>query len=168
MEEKKKEKGFVKIHVAVNTKTRKIVSMEVTKENAHDGKMLKKLVEDAASEKNNIQKVLADGAYDSKYNFRYLDELKITQVIKAIRIHPLGIMPDCMPRKPSVLEQLKDVKRWRKKHTYGMRWMAESAFSSIKRMFGEHVSAVKWNNIVNELMLKASIYKICLYYNDIK
>ena len=39
-----------------------------------------------------------------------------------------------------------------------MRWMVESAFSSIKRTFGEHVSSVKWNNIVNELMLKASIY----------
>ncbi len=35
----------------------------------------------------------------------------------------------------------------------------ESAvFSSIKRTFGEHVSSVKWNSIVNELMLKASIY----------
>ena len=39
-----------------------------------------------------------------------------------------------------------------------MRWMVESAFSSIKRTFEEHVSSVKWNNIVNELMLKASIY----------
>ena len=41
-----------------------------------------------------------------------------------------------------------------------MRWMAESAFSSIKRTFGEHVSSVKWNSIVNELMLKASIYNL--------
>ena len=36
--------------------------------------------------------------------------------------------------------------------------MAESAFSSIKRTFGDHESFVKWNNIVNELMLKASTY----------
>ena len=57
-----------------------------------------------------------------------------------------------------MIEQFKDIKRWKKKHGYGMRWMAESAFSSIKRTFGEHVSSVKWNNIVNELMLKASIY----------
>jgi transposase len=41
-----------------------------------------------------------------------------------------------------------------------MRWMAESAFSSIKRTFGEHVSSVKWNNIVNEVMLKTSIYNL--------
>ena len=50
------------------------------------------------------------------------------------------------------------MKRWKKKHKYGMRWIVESVFSYIKRTFGEHVSSIKWNNIVNELMLKASIY----------
>jgi hypothetical protein len=37
-----------------------------------------------------------------------------------------------------VVEQLKNVKRWKKKYGYGMRWIAESAFSSIKRTFGEY------------------------------
>jgi len=41
-----------------------------------------------------------------------------------------------------------------------MRWIAESAFSSIKKMFGEYASSIKCNNIVNELMLKASIYNM--------
>jgi len=41
--------------------------------------MLKESVGDVVSKNNNIQKVLADGAsYDSKDNFDYLDELKIT------------------------------------------------------------------------------------------
>jgi transposase len=131
--------------------------MEVTKENVHDGKMLKGLVHNA-SKNNNIQKVLADGAYDSKYNFRCLDELKITPVIRVRKNSPIKNNINCIPRKLSVIEQFKDMKQWKKKHRYGMRWMAESAFSSIKRTFGEHVSSVKWDNIVNELMLKASIY----------
>jgi hypothetical protein len=59
---KRKRKGFIKIHVAVNTKTKKIVSMEVTKENVHDGKMLKRLVDDVISKNNRIKKILADGA----------------------------------------------------------------------------------------------------------
>ncbi len=131
--------------------------MEVTKENVHDGKILKELVHNA-SNNNNIQKVLADGAYDSKDNFRYLEELKITPVIKVRKNSSIKNNINCIPRKLSVIEQFKDIKRWKKKHRYGMRWMVESAFSSIKRTFGEHVSSVKWNNIVNELMLKASIY----------
>jgi transposase len=156
---RKLRKGFIKIHVAVDIKTKKIVSMSVTKEDVHDGKMLKELVDDV-SKKYGIKKVLADGGYDSKDNFRYLDELKIIPVVKVRRNSSVKNNAKCIPRKLSVIEQLDDLKRWKKRHGYGMRWIAESAFSSIKRTFGEHVSSIKWNSIVNELMLKASIYNL--------
>jgi hypothetical protein len=61
---------------------------------------------------------------------------------------------------PLAVEQLKNVKRWKKKYGYGMRWIAESAFSSIKRTFGEYVMSLKWENIINELFLKASLYNM--------
>ncbi len=32
-------------------------------------------------------------------------------------------------------------------------------------MFGEHVKAVKWKNMVKELMLKASIYNMFIAMN---
>lgn len=153
-------KGFIKIHVAVDTKTKKIVSMSVTKEDVHDGKMLKELVDDV-SKNYDIKKVLADGGYDSKDNFRQLDEMKVIPAIKVRKNSSVKNNAKCIPRKLSVIQQqLKDLNRWKKRHGYGMRWMAESAFSSIKRTFGEHVSSVKWNSIVNELMLKASIYNL--------
>jgi hypothetical protein len=117
------------------------------------------LVGDVISKNNNIQKVLADGAYDSKDNFRHLKE-KITPVIKVRKNSFIKNNINCIPRKLSVIKQFEDIKRWKKKHRYGMGWMAESAFSSIKKTFGEHVSSVKWNSIVNELMLKASIYNL--------
>jgi len=156
---KRKRKGFIKIHLAVNIKTKKIVSMIVTKEDVHDGKMLKEIVNDV-SKNYDIKKVLADGGYNSKDNFRYLDELKITPIIKVRKNSSIKNNSKCIPRKLSVIQQLDNLKRWEKTHGYGMRWMAESAFSSIKRTFGEHVSSVKWNNIVNEVMLKASIYNL--------
>ena len=74
-------RGFIKIHVAVNIKTRQIVAMEVTKENVGDGRMLKPLVEYTCS-KENVKTVLADGGYDSKRNFSYLDQMNIEPVIK--------------------------------------------------------------------------------------
>jgi len=154
-----KRRGFIKIHVAVNVRTRKILLMEVTKEDVYDGKMLKKLVDNVVSENNDVKKVLADdGAYDSKDNFRYIDKMKIEPVIRVRKNSSTEAHLCSMPRKMVVIEQLRDMKWWKKKHEYGMRWIAESAFSSIKRMFGECVSSVKWNNIVNELLLKASIY----------
>ena len=152
-------KGFIKIHVAVDTKTKKIVSMSVTKEDVHDGKMLKELVDDV-SKNYDIKKVLADGGYDSKDNFRQLDEMKVIPAIKVRKNSSVKNNAKCIPRKLSVIQQLKDLNRWKKRHGYGMRWMAESAFSSIKRTFDKHVSSVKWNSIVNELMLKASIYNL--------
>ena len=159
---KRNRKGFIKIYVAtVNIKTKKIVSMDVTKENVHDGNILKELVGDVVSKNNNIQKVLADGAsYDSNDNFKYLDELRITPVIKVRKNPSIKNNTYGIPRKLSVLEQFKDIKRWKKKYGYEYRWITESAFSSIKRMFGEHVSSIKWKNIVNELILKASIYNM--------
>ena len=37
-------KGYLKIHVAVNIKTKEILALKVTDEKVHDSKMLKKLV----------------------------------------------------------------------------------------------------------------------------
>ncbi len=51
---KRKRKGFTKIHVAVNIKTKKIISMAVTKENVHDGNILKELVGDVISNNRSL------------------------------------------------------------------------------------------------------------------
>ncbi|HET7344562.1 MAG TPA: transposase [Nitrososphaeraceae archaeon] len=135
--------------MAVNIKTKKIVSMEVTKEDVVDGKMLKPLTRQAvvttsssSSSYTTINRLVGDGAYDSKDNFRYLDRMGIEPVIR-IRKNSSTKANGCMSTKIVVIEQLKDMKRWKKKHGYGMRWIAESAFSSIKRTFGEYVSSVK-------------------------
>jgi len=42
---------------------------------------------------------------------------------------------------------------------YGKRWwIAKTKFSSIKRMFREYVYSVKFKNMIQEMMLKASSY----------
>jgi hypothetical protein len=61
-----------------------ILSLEVTSEEVHDGKMLTKLV-DNASENNKTKRVLADGMYDSNNNFRYLSKNHIKPGIKTRR-----------------------------------------------------------------------------------
>jgi transposase len=59
-----------------------------------------------------------------------------------------------------VLKQLKNFEKWKTKVSYSSRWIAETAFSSLKRMFGEHVSAKKFPNMVKEMTLKASLYNM--------
>jgi hypothetical protein len=46
------------------------------------------------------------------------------------------------------------------KNMYGQRWMVETVFSSIKRMFGEYVSATRFQNMVKEVMMKVSLYNL--------
>lgn len=75
----KKKKGYLKIHVAVNIKTKEILALDVTDEKTHDSsKIMKKLVEnvlEANHNKKKIKSVLGDGgAYDSNDNFRFLNE----------------------------------------------------------------------------------------------
>jgi hypothetical protein len=68
-------------HVAIDIKKKKIVSLEVTSEEVHDGNRLKRLI-DNASENNDVKRVIADRAYDSKENFRYLFDNGIEAAIK--------------------------------------------------------------------------------------
>jgi len=44
---KNNKKGYLKIHVAVNVKTKKILSIKVTDEHVHDSKVLPGLINDA-------------------------------------------------------------------------------------------------------------------------
>jgi hypothetical protein len=153
-------KGYLKIHVAVDVKKKKIVSLEVTTKEVYDGMMLRKLIENAAAENNNVKRVIADGAYDSKENFRYLFDNDIEAAIKVRKNSSADEITDSHPRKIVVQQQLKNFEKWKDSVSYGYRWIAETVFSSIKRMFGEYVSARKYSNMVKEMMLKASLYNI--------
>jgi IS5 family transposase len=151
-------RGYLKIHVAVDIKKKRILSLEVTSEEVHDGKMLKKLI-DNASENNNVKGALADGMYDSNKNFRYLSKNHIKPGIKT-RSNSKVRPTNCQTRNMSVIRQQTDLKRWKHSVSYGQRWMAETVFSSIKRTFGEYVTARKFQNMVKELILKASLYNM--------
>ncbi len=63
-----KKKGYLKIHVAVNVKTKKILSMKVTDDHVHDSEALPELVENIIESDSitAIGKLFADGAYEGK------------------------------------------------------------------------------------------------------
>ena len=57
-----------------------------------------------------------------------------------------------------LLSQKNDLQKWKDSVSYGKRWIVETVFSSIKRMFGEYVYSVRLKNMIQEMMLKASLY----------
>jgi hypothetical protein len=153
-------RGYLKIHIAVDVKRKKILALKVTDEKTGDGGMLQPLVEEA-SRKGKIAKAIGDGAYDTRSNFRYLAMNGIEPVIK-VRRNASNRAGGCVLRKLVAQEYLRDPKTWKRNHGYGQRWMVESAFSSLKRTFGEYVSAKTMRNMANEIMLKASLYNLLI------
>ena len=59
-----------------------------------------------------------------------------------------------------MLQTKDDLLKWKKKRKYGHRWIAETVFSMIKRMHGEHTSATRFQNRVKEMMIKISLYNL--------
>ena len=153
-------KGYLKIHIAVDVKTKKILSIKVTDEHAHDSKMLPELVDEIIDSDNitTIGKLFADGAYEGNEIFRYLGDNGILPCIKVRKNAKVGWKKGNFFRNLSVLSQRNDLQKWKDSVSYGKRWIAETVFSCIKRTFGEYVYSVKFKNMVKEMMLKASLY----------
>ena len=97
-------KGYLKIHVVIDIKKKRILSLEVTSEEVHDGRILKKLVDNATSGDNHVKGVLADGMYDSNNNFRYLSKNHIKPDIKT-RSNSKVKSTNCHARNMSVVKQ---------------------------------------------------------------
>jgi len=75
--------------------------------------------------------------------FKYLKEKRIGPIIKVKRNSIISSKNNKI-RNREVGFQTKDYHKWKKKRKYGQRWMVETAFSSIKRMFGEYTSAIRF------------------------
>jgi len=144
-------KGWLKLHILTDVNTNEILSFIVTDERSGDAKHLLNLVDKAMAEGHRITKVLADGAYDAKFNWNGLKERNIefiTNIRKNVSEHSRG----CLIRRMHADERaFIGEDEWKEKHGYRMRWKVESAISDYKRMFGESVSSKTFGNMVNEI-----------------
>ena len=108
-------KGYLKIHIAVSVKTKKILSMKVTDEHVHDSKMLPELVQNVIdSSSATASKLFADGgAYDSNGVFGCLADNGILPCIKVRRNAKVRWKKGNTLRNLSVLAQKNDLQKWK-------------------------------------------------------
>jgi hypothetical protein len=154
----KVKRGYLKVHLAVDARSKQAVSMQVTEETVSDGSQAEPLVQEAVS-KNDVERVYADGAYDRRANFNLLASNGIDPAIK-VRKNASRKAKGSYARKQVVIAQQTDFDGWKQEHHYGDRWAVEGAFSSIKRIFGEYVSAKKFVNMAKEMTTKVSLYNL--------
>ncbi len=158
----KTRKGWIKVHIAVDTRTKKLLALEVTDEQVGDRKMLKPLVEQVKDRGGKITRVYGDGGYDSKENFNYLAGNGIEPVIKTRKDASTKARGS-----PSRAKMVREIRKlgysgWRDKHKYGYRWMTETFFSGVKRIFGETVRAKTIEGIFKEVEMKFIFYDMLL------
>jgi hypothetical protein len=153
-----KKKRYVKLHFAVNTVTHEVVAMEVTTDDEHDVKALPGMVEE--SEGNvRVARLYGDGAYDSGDVYRLLEGRGIEPVIKPRRNSRLDTGP---PGRRLAVGRISEVgyEAWARLTGYGRRWAVETAYSTFKRVFGEHSLARSFENIARELAGKVALYNM--------
>jgi Transposase DDE domain len=153
-------RGYLKIHVAVDIKNKRILSLQVTSEEVHDGKVLPKLIDEITIQNNKmIDTAIMDGSYDSNRNFQLLSFKGINPAIK-VRKNSKCRKTNHYLRNKTVKLQNNNLQEWKDSVSYGQRWIVETVFSCIKRMFGEYVTAIRFENIIKEMILKPSLYNL--------
>ena len=157
----KVKRGYLKIHIAVDIKRKRILSLDVTSEQVHDGKVLPVLIEDITIKQNKIvNTVIADGSYDNNNNFQFLSFNGIKPTAIKVRKNSRCRKTNHYLRNKTVKMQKNNLQQWKVSVDYGQRWIIETVFSCIKRMFGEYVTAIRFENMIKEIMLKASLYNL--------
>lgn len=159
-------RGYLKIHFAINPKTRQIIELETTKEEVHDNKKFRPLIRKLLK-KFTLKKVLADAAYDDHRNFNLLDRNKIIPAIKLKKnCFPYKFFPKRdkkfrIRNKYAKLFQ-KKFNNWRRLLGYKKRWTSEIVFSSFKAKFGEYFRSKKMENIEKEILRKAYVHNLLM------
>lgn len=153
----REKKEFVKLHIAVDEKSKKVVSFRITKGNVHDTKKFGPLLKESAKT-HDIDKVYGDKAYDNRKNFNILDDMNADPAI-SIRKNASTRANGCPLRREEVLLIKKlGYEGWKQLKDSGRRWIAEIVFSSIKRVLGEDLLSKKFPAQKVEAGLKVMLY----------
>jgi len=155
----RKKKEFIKLHIAVDAKSEKIVSFRVTKGNVHDSKKFSPMIREV-SETYSIDKAYADKAHDNRRSFNLLDNLNIEPAIQ-IRKNASTKAKGCPLRRDEVL-LIRELgyERWKQLKDAGRRWIVEIVFSSLKRVLGEDLLSKKFKAQKVEASMKILLCKL--------
>ena len=154
---KEKRRTWRKIHVSVDPKSFQIQSIEMTKANQADGKVLPSLLEG----KQNLGSVYADSAYMFKECFdeivkrggkAFIDLRGGTALAKETS--------EGLKERNRVIKEMWDYggrTKWKKESGYGQRSLAETQMFRWKQIFGPKLLNRTFKNQNTETMIKAHV-----------
>ena len=147
----------LKLSIAVDTRTKKIVSLKLRAKNRHDIKDAKNLIRNLPSLP---KKIVADKGYDAEWLHRYCSNLGIEAVIP---------MRDYGSKTIYRGKSLRRICRDKfSNKTYHRRETVESVFGAFKRKFGASVSCLSAHTMRAEVYCRAIAHNIIsLFYEKL-
>ena len=154
-----KRRTWRKLHLAVDEATGEILSAVVTDNSCHDSEVLGELLDEITEP---ISQVDADGAYDKRHCYDFIDERGAIAGIPPQRNAKIWFHGNRkMPPHPRD-ENLRKIRRvgrakWKRLIGYHRRSIAETTMFRLKMAFGGKVSSRKLNRQVNELKVQCLV-----------
>lgn len=138
----------LKLSIAVDTRTKNVLSLRIRSRSVHDLKDAKYLISRLPKLP---RKLVADKGYDANWLHEFCNQKGIEAVIP---LRKFG-----RPKNKRNTLRMKSAKKFSKK-TYGRREIVESLIGAIKRKFGTSVSSVKMSAKRTEMYCRAIAHNI--------
>lgn len=151
---------WIKFHITMDLEARQVIAHQVTDDNTIDASVIPRLFDQIHEP---IKIFIGDGAYDRAVSRLHLHQRGIRAIIPPRCDAVLNSAPYMSDRNEAVHLMLlandpKDGrKEWKKSSGYHRRSLIESAFSSMKRRFGDRVTTRKSENQAMQLQIRCHI-----------
>ena len=155
-----KRRNWIKVHIGVDTRTQDLVAAIVTDEKTADSTVLPKIVESSAK---TVRKVLEDGAYDSTNCRDFLCKRGVQDYICNRRNAKVKGTQETKERDFAIEVgalvggDKESINLWKSISGYHRRSFVETAFSRLKRIFGDKVKSKKFENISSETVFRCYV-----------
>lgn len=147
-------KPFLKIHVAINTKTNQAVAMKITEDFVSDVSQARKLLKQS-NKISKVEKGFMDGAYDEIALWKWCEEKKIEPFIrlrKNAKQNGLSLRAEQSRRMHEI-----GFDEWMRERGMGEREPVECWYSVFKRRFGEFFMCRIEKNMIQEIKFKTML-----------
>lgn len=150
-----KQRTWRKLHLAIDAQTGEILAAMATTNEVGDKQVLGDLL-DQIEEK--IIKVTADGGYDYATCYAEIAGRKAKAVIPPRRTARMNPRDERFRARDSNLRQIRKMgrKKWKQKSKYHRRSLIETGFCRIKTIFGEKLSARKFESQATEMFVRCA------------
>lgn len=150
---------YIKQHVLLDIKNQEVVSYSITTKVPGDAKVMPAIVNGTLKTGVGLVNLLADGAYDTVENWLLMEELDVdfNPNLKTKFKKDMKLLKRRILRKT---EEALGKKYHHKVSGYNMRWLIESFFSTIKKLYGERVKDRLFKMMSISMMFRYTLYNL--------